>query len=173
MATPATIDIHSLNRTLLARQHLFARVRMQPKDMVGHLCGMQAQAPQAPYAGLWSRIAYFNPGATGQLVALPCLVPLPLIRATLHLPTAGDALASRPVLQPSISRVMYQSSPYGRAIEGLDVDDLIAAGRAVVEAEPVIVSKLGRSLLRRSPSTVLSPQVRFSTRSRLAVPVRR
>jgi hypothetical protein len=151
LAIPDTIVLRRLNRTLLARQHLLARTALPAEEMVETLVGMQAQVPQAPYVGLWSRIADFDPGATGQLVEQHRLVRLPLMRATLHLATAQDALDLRPVIQASISRVMYQSSPYGRAIEGLDVDELIAAGRAVVEAEPVIVSELGRRLQARWP----------------------
>ena len=85
------LSLRQLNRTLLARQHLLKRSTMAPAEMVAYLVGMQAQIPLAPYTGLWTRVAGFDPAAVGRMVASRELVRLPLMRGTLHLVTAEDA----------------------------------------------------------------------------------
>ncbi|MEA2146377.1 MAG: hypothetical protein QOG59_1964, partial [Solirubrobacteraceae bacterium] len=68
-AVAATVlSLRALNRALLARQLLLARVSMAPGEAVEHLVGMQAQEPQAPYLGLWSRLADFSPEALSELL---------------------------------------------------------------------------------------------------------
>jgi hypothetical protein len=148
---PDTLSLRQLNRTLLARQHLLERVEMAPEAMVGHLVGMQAQIPLAPYTGLWTRIAGFQPEPVGRLVQERRLVRLPVMRGTLHLVTDDDALAIRPVVQPALTRALMQSSPYGRAVDGIDLDELVRVGRALVEENAMSVSDLGRELHERWP----------------------
>jgi len=145
------LSLRQLNRTLLARQHLLKRSIMAPAEMVAYLVGMQAQIPLAPYTGLWTRIAGFDPAAVGRMVAQRDLVRLPVMRGTLHLVTAEDALAIRPIVQPVLTRALMQSSPYGRAVEGIDIDELVAVGRSIVEERPMSVSELGRALHARWP----------------------
>ncbi|MDX6717486.1 MAG: hypothetical protein QOH30_4044, partial [Baekduia sp.] len=53
----------ALNRALLARQLLLERTARTPLEVVEHLVGLQAQDPKAPYYGLWTRIADFDPEA--------------------------------------------------------------------------------------------------------------
>ncbi|MFD4973520.1 DNA glycosylase AlkZ-like family protein [Streptomyces sp. NPDC056817] len=50
-----------LNRATLARQHLLERSTATVTEAVAHPCGLQAQEPQEPFIGLWSRMQDFAP----------------------------------------------------------------------------------------------------------------
>ena len=49
-----------------------------------------------------------------------------LLRATLHLATAKDALSLRPLMQPVVERTLYGSSPLRTAVGSVDIDELLA-----------------------------------------------
>ncbi len=134
----------ALNRALLARQLLLQRSAMPAGEAVAHLAGMQAQAPATPYVGLWTRLAAFEPGELSRLIEDRRLVRLALMRSTLHLVTAEDALAWRPLLQPTLERGF--ASNWGKRLGAADTDALAAAGRAVVDDRPRTFSQLGAEL---------------------------
>lgn len=64
---------------------------------------------------------------------------------------ARDALAIRPLLQPTLERGLYTATQFGRRIDGVDVGALTAAGRELLESEPMTFAELGRRLAERFP----------------------
>jgi hypothetical protein len=125
--TPEVLDARALNRALLARQHLLERARMPPLDMVEHLVGMQAQVPHDPYVGLWSRQEGFDPAELSGLLSDRKAVRLTMMRGTVHLVSARDCLALRPVVASAITRVVL--SQFRRQLDGIDQEELAALAR--------------------------------------------
>lgn len=121
------MDRRALNRALLARQFLLERAALPAERVIAHIAGMQAQSPTAPYAGLWSRVAGFRPEDLGTLLLERRVVRAPLMRATIHLVTAEDALAWRPVVAPVMERG-FAATSFGKNLAGIDRAALAAAG---------------------------------------------
>ncbi len=109
--SPRVLDRRALNRTLLERQMLLRRRRVETLDAVERLVGMQAQVPRDPYVALWSRLDRFRPERLAEPLGDRLAVRMTLLRGTLHLVTADDALALRPLVQPVVERTLYGSSP--------------------------------------------------------------
>jgi hypothetical protein len=141
----------ALNRALLARQLLLRRAALPVARALEHLVGLQAQTPDAPYYALWTRLEDFRPQALASLIEQRRAVRLALMRSTIHLVTARDCLALRPVLQAVQERNLYVASPWGRRLEGLDLAAFLAEARALLEARPLTVAQLGPALRRRFP----------------------
>ena len=89
------LGTRALNRAALARQLLLERAELPALDAVAHLGGLQAQEPQEPFTGLWSRLAGFDPAELSALLVERRVVRTHLMRRTVHLVTADDALAWR------------------------------------------------------------------------------
>ena len=66
--------------------------------MIDHLVGMQAQNHLDPYYGLWARLDTFHPAELSDLIERREALRIPLLRSTIHLVTARDCLAMRPIL---------------------------------------------------------------------------
>jgi hypothetical protein len=135
------LDTRALNRALLDRQHLLRRTGIGVAKMVEHVVGMQSQVPDSPYIALWSRLDPYDPNDLGRLVESRRAVRLTLMRKTLHLVTVRDCLRLRPVFQPMIAA--------GVEAAGLDVHEIVAAGRAILEDQPLSRIELGRRLAER------------------------
>lgn len=137
-----------LNRATLARQFLLERVTLDPVVAVERLAGLQAQTTHTWYVGLWGRLAPFDPTEVGRLLAERQLVRLALMRSTIHLVSAADALWMRPLMDGAVHRSL---GGYARNLQGLDLDLVARAARATVEAEPLTATALGRRLAERWP----------------------
>ncbi|MGH9247043.1 MAG: DNA glycosylase AlkZ-like family protein [Acidimicrobiales bacterium] len=140
----------ALNRAMLERQLLLRRHDLDPATVIEHLLGLQAQVPKDPYTGLWSRIEEFHPDSLSQLLIDRRAVRTTLMRSTIHLVTAADAVRLRPLMQPAIFR-MNRDSVFGRPLAGVDVEAVAEAGRRLVDERPRTSGELGRLLAERWP----------------------
>lgn len=139
-----------LGRATLARQLLLQRATLPPPELLEHLLGLQAQEATSWYTGFWSRLEGFDPLEVSHLLESREIVRIALMRSTIHLVTATDALRLRPLLQPAVARPM---SGRGRTelMQG-GLDELAAAGRAVLDSEPLTSARLGAVLSQKWPA---------------------
>jgi hypothetical protein len=155
----------ALNRALLHRQFLVERTGRTPLEVIGHLVAMQAQEPNWPYVGLWSRIDGFTQAHLSVLLDERRVVRSGLLRSTQHLTAADDFRRLRPVLQPVLDRTAR--APYfARASAGLDTASLVAAGSEILAAGTLPRRELGRLLASRYPGRdgkVLAGEVELRT----------
>src|SRR5215210_112501 len=110
--TAEVLGRRALNRALMERQMLLRRQELSAFDAIEHLVGVQAQVPQAPYVGLWTRLAGFGP----------------------------EELARG-----------FSGSPFARNLAGVDREDLLSAGRMLLEERPRTRAELGPLLGERWP----------------------
>jgi Winged helix DNA-binding domain len=155
---PGTLSLRALNRALLGRQLLLRRDPLPdaaaPRarrviETVEHLVGLQAQAPFPPYYGLWSRLGGFAPGDLSSLILDRRVVRIGLMRGTIHLVSADDCLALRPVLQQVLERGLRAN--FGRQLTDVERAELARAGRALVEDRPMTLREIGHALTSRWP----------------------
>ncbi|MGC4192267.1 MAG: winged helix DNA-binding domain-containing protein [Thermomicrobiales bacterium] len=145
------LDQRALNRATLARQHLIARTTMPVPEMIAHLGGLQAQAPLAPYYGLWSRLDPFSPDDLSAGILDRSLVRIVTMRGTIHLHTADDALTMRALTQDSTARKLGGAADYRTLMETIDLADLLAFARTELQREPRSMAVLRKDLARRWP----------------------
>ena len=141
----------ALNRALLARQMLLRRRNLPALEAIEHLVGMQAQAPNPPYVGLWTRLEGFRPDDLSRLILERHAVRVALMRNTVHLVSARDCLKLRPLVQPVIDRGLRAGRADREGLEGVDTGALAAAGRALLEERPRTAKELGELLRERWP----------------------
>src|SRR5580693_1873091 len=154
------LSLRAINRALLSRQRLLDRQALPAAGSSGaraamvvetieHLVGLQAQAPFPPYYGLLSRLDGFRPDDLASLITGRDVVRIALMRGTIHLVSARDCLPLRRLLQPVMERGLRGS--FGGQLAGVDAAALTAAGRTLVETEPMTFSQLGQALAGRWP----------------------
>ncbi len=139
----------ALNRATLARQYLLERAPVRAVDAIERLAGMQSQAPLAPYVGLWTRVREFAPGELATLTEERQVARLQLMRNTVHLVSAGDALDWAALFAPLGAAEFNANFRAGTA--GADLKAVLAeAGRLLAE-RPRSRAELGRLLAERWP----------------------
>ncbi|GAB3393083.1 winged helix DNA-binding domain-containing protein [Amycolatopsis echigonensis] len=138
-----------LGRALLARQWLLERADATVEEAVTRLVGMQAQAPYAPYFGLWSRLRTFGTADLADALTERRLVRVALMRSTIHLVTTADYRSLRPWAQPALDREL--NTAFKTPLTGLDRAAVAESGRALLDARHLTPKELGAALHERWP----------------------
>lgn len=140
-----------LNRATLARQLLLERVGLPPLAAVEHLVGLQAQVPYNPYTALWSRLEGFRPESLSESIERRAAVRIGVMRGTIHLLTAADALLLRPLVQPVFEGQLWRHRDHSPGLRKIDLEPVVEAGRALLEAQPRTGTELRALLADRFP----------------------
>ncbi|MFI0483630.1 winged helix DNA-binding domain-containing protein [Actinomadura sp. 9N215] len=159
------LSVRALNRATLARQLLLAREPIAVTEAVRRLCGMQAQEPKPPFLGLWTRLDGFQVSDLYAALHDRSIVRATMLRATLHLMTGDDYRAFRTAMQPMLDgslRVL------GDRAEGLDLQRVVPAARALLEQEPRTFNEV-RALLQEEFPDVNDRALGYAVR--LCVPL--
>jgi hypothetical protein len=141
--------MRALNRATLARQMLLRRETLSVLAAIERLIGLQAQLPNPPYIGLWTRLEGFEKHDLTRLIERRRVVRSTMMRVTQHLVTARDYLWLRPALQPVIDR--FWRSSYGKRVTTLDHDALLAVARALLAEQPRTITEMRTLLAERWP----------------------
>jgi Winged helix DNA-binding domain len=88
--TERVLSTRGLNRALLARQLLLERSTLPLVRAVERVGGLQTQYAPSGYVSLWSRLADFRREALTEALERRRLVQATLMRATIHIVSAGD-----------------------------------------------------------------------------------
>ena len=130
---------------------------MPAEAAIRHLVAMQAQNPFDPYTALWSRLEGFQAAELATLLEERRVVrAVAMMRTTIHLLTADDWLALRPVLQIVQDRGFAVGSPFGKQLKGVDIDAVVAAGRALLDEQPRTGNAIGKALADQWPGRDVS-----------------
>ncbi|KZB80018.1 winged helix DNA-binding domain-containing protein [Amycolatopsis regifaucium] len=144
-----TLSPRALNRATLARQLLLDRADLPAVTAIERLAGLQAQAPDSSYVGLWSRLRDFQVDELAKPLAAREVVRSTLMRGTVHLVTAEDSLALWPTIKSVIERGFL--GHYSREIAGLDLAAITEAGRELLAERPRTRAEIRTALSERWP----------------------
>jgi DNA glycosylase AlkZ-like len=164
---PDVLTLRQLNRATLARQMLLDRVQMPACDLVHHLAGLQAQEPQDPYIGLWSRITDFDTAELEGLLLDRKVVRLTVQRGTVHAVTADDCLVLRPLAMPILAQQLNNHRDHRGKFDGVDLDAVMAFAGEVLGESPLNTRQLRAALAERFPEHDAAA-LTFACRNRLA-----
>jgi hypothetical protein len=138
-----------LNRALLARQLLLQREKLPVLDAVERLVALQAQLARPPFIALWTRLAAFRREQLAELLKKRKLVRATALRGTIHLMSARDFIATRGVIQESLSSGM--KAILRERAQSLDIDELARHGREFFAKTPATFDELRPFLLKKDP----------------------
>ena len=134
MTASRTLTTRALNRAALARQMLLRRAKVSVIDGIERLVGLQAQLPNPPYVGLWSRLVGFERDELTRLIEKRRVVRSTMMRATQHLVTARDYLGC--ARAAADARPARAGATSAGQLSGVEMAELLEAGRAMLEERP-------------------------------------
>jgi hypothetical protein len=145
------LSLRALNRATLDRQLLLRRHPLPALQAVRQLAGLQAQAPLAPYVGLWNRLSAFTTEELSNLLYPErIVVRAPIMRATVHLVDAADFVEFRPLFGPLMAAGLRAN--YGRNLTGVDLGALAAQAAELLARRPLTRAQLAKALADRWPA---------------------
>ncbi len=139
----------ALNRASLERQLLLRRDARPALAAVEHLVGLQAQATNAPYLGLWARLEKFGQADLTGLLENRSVVRSSVLRGTQHVVSAADYRWLRPLVQPVLDRA--RQAAWGRVTAGLDLAELADSARSLLRGRALTRPQLRDLLAERWP----------------------
>jgi hypothetical protein len=146
-----TLTRRALNRATLDRQLLLRRHPMPARQAVAHLAGMQAQAPLAPYTGLWTRLGNFRPEDLSTLISERAVVRAHLNRNTVHLLTTEDYCDFRPLFTQLSERGLR--AHFSKRLAGVDLAQVRAHAQDLLAGRARTRAELGKLLAEKWPDT--------------------
>jgi hypothetical protein len=149
------ISTRQLNRTYLQRQSLLSPFSGSVPELVGRLVAVQAQETDAPYVGLWARMATFGHDDLTAALAGRQVVRGSLLRVTQHVTTGDDYRWLRPLIVQRIGKAGL--SAFTRELAGIDLGELAAAGREILSGQVLTRPALARRLAERYPDRPKMP----------------
>ena len=141
----------ALNRALLARQHLVARIDLPAVEAVEQLVGLQAQVPANPYVALWSRLEAFRPEQLSDAFEERRVVRISVMRSTIHLVSADDCLVLCPLTQPVLDAELARHPEFGPVLRGVDLAPVFEVARRLLDDGPQSLAHLRAALGERFP----------------------
>ena len=130
------LTLRELNRATLARQLLLQRARLSPTAVIERLVGMQAQSPQAPYVGIWTRTTGFRRGSLERLLRRSAIVRATAMRQTLHLVTPRDyALIWAAMSETSFPWETERAKQLALSVHALAADRPVTSTEAIAQLE--------------------------------------
>ena len=144
---PQTLTPRTLNRTLLARQHLLERTTSDPIAVMEDMGGIQMQYAPAGYIGLWSRTRDFTRPMLTRALEERRAVQGTLLRATIHTVSAADYWR----MMAGVRRVNreWHARVQAREIGSTDMAAVAAAIREELAAGPMRMSELTQRIVAR------------------------
>ena len=144
-----TLSLRALNRTTLDRQLLLSRAPLTAVQAIERLVAVQGQEVDAPYIGLWTRLASFTQDDLAVLLHGKQVVRGSLLRGTQHLALADDYVWVRPLMQVILNRT--RQAAFGRVTRGVDVEELVTLARGHLAGRTLTRPQLRDLLLERWP----------------------
>ena len=130
------LTLRELNRATLARQLLLQRTRLSPTAVIERLVGMQAQSPQAPYVGIWTRTTGFRRGSLERLLRRSAIVRATATRQTLHLVTPRDyALIWAAMSETNFPWETERAKQLALSVRALAADRPVTSTEAIAQLE--------------------------------------